>query len=70
LREQNRKSKELPPVETGETYEVVLCNGTKLVGTVDNQRGPTWIEMRDTHGKSIIVRVSEVAYFVEVSQNA
>ena len=69
LREQERKSKELPPISPGETYEVVLCNGTKLVGSVD-ERGPTWVEMRDENGKSLIVRTSEVACFVEQSRRA
>jgi len=60
---------ELPPISPGETYEVVLCNGTKLVGSVD-ERGPTWVEMRDENGKSLIVRTSEVACFVEQSRRA
>jgi len=68
-REQERKSKEFPPISPGETYEVVLCNGTKLVGSLD-ERGPTWIEMRDANGKSLIVRISEVACFVEQLKSA
>jgi hypothetical protein len=69
LREQERKSKELPPISPGETHEGVLCNGAKLVGSVD-ERGPTWAEMRDRNGKSLIVRTSEAACFVEQSRRA
>lgn len=64
LLEQERKSKELPPITVGETYEVILCSGMKLVGAVD-ESGHMWIKMRDAADKTLIVRIDEVACFVE-----
>lgn len=68
LLEQARKSKDLPPITAGETYEVILRSGAKLVGAVD-ECGPTCMKMRDTANKPLIVRIDEVACFVEHSKS-
>ncbi len=60
LHKQDQEPKGLPPISPGESYEVILCNGMKFIGSVDF-RGPAWVEICDANGKSQIVRTSEIA---------